>query len=83
MIDALDIAYILIVAKLSFDCHVTAICSSRNAAYVKTLGADEVIDYTTQNVLETLTSTRSSTTEYDLIVDCVGGMELLGSYVRP
>lgn len=48
---------------------------------MKKLGANEVIDYTTQNVLKTLESTASSTQEYDLIVDCVGGMELIGSHV--
>jgi hypothetical protein len=71
------------VAKVAFDCHVTAVCSNKNAEYVKILGADEVIDYTTQDVLQTLTSTRASNQEYDLIVDCVGGTELLDSYVRP
>ena len=69
------------VSKIAFDCHVTAICSNKNADYVKSLGADEVIDYTTENVLQTLVAQRSATREYDLIVDCVGGTELLGSYV--
>jgi NADPH:quinone reductase-like Zn-dependent oxidoreductase len=71
------------VAKAAYDCHVTAICSSRNAEYVKKLGADEVIDYSTQDVLQTLLSKRAPTKESDLIVDCVGGTELLASYVRP
>jgi NADPH:quinone reductase-like Zn-dependent oxidoreductase len=47
---------------------------------VKKLGADEVIDYTVSNVLQTLESTRSKGPEYDLIVDCVGGTDLLTSY---
>lgn len=73
-------SWIVQLAKVAYDCHVTAICSNKNAEYVKSLGADEVIDYTTQDVLQTLTTTRASTQEYDLIIDCVGGTELLGSY---
>lgn len=80
MTDALTLSE---VATVVFDCHVTAICSSKNAEYVKSLGADEVIDYTSQSVLQALATTRSATQEYDLIIDCVGGKELLGSYVHP
>lgn len=68
-------------AKLLYDCHVTAVCSGRNAEYVKNLGADEVIDYTIQPVLQTLVDSRASGTEYDLIVDCVGGTDFIPSYV--
>lgn len=67
-----------IVAKVAYDCHVTAICSSKNAEYVKKLGADEVIDYTTKDVVQTLLAERKGS---DLIVDCVGGTELIGHYV--
>lgn len=74
--------YNFTVARLSFDCHVTAICSAKNAEYVKKLGADEVVDYTTDDVLHKLSSTSKLTQPYDLIVDCVGGTDLLGSYVR-
>jgi NADPH:quinone reductase-like Zn-dependent oxidoreductase len=66
-----------LVAKVAFDCHVTAVCSAKNADYVKKLGADEVIDYTSMDVLQTLQSTRSAGQEYDLIVDCIGGTDLL------
>ncbi|KUJ24550.1 quinone oxidoreductase [Mollisia scopiformis] len=69
-------------AKVSYDCHVTAICSSKNAAFVKDLGADEVIDYTSQNIVSTLEEQLAANGQSDLIVDCVGGTELLDSYER-
>lgn len=68
-------------AKVAYDCHVTAICSSKNVEYVKRLGADEVIDYTSQDTVETLLSRRAAAEASDLIVDCVGGTDLLSSYV--
>jgi len=70
------------VAKVSYDCHVTAICSSKNASFVKELGADEVIDYTSQDIVSVLEDKLASGGQSDLIVDCVGGKELLGSYER-
>jgi NADPH:quinone reductase-like Zn-dependent oxidoreductase len=45
--------------------HVTAVCSGGNAEMVRNLGADHVIDYRTQNVVET-------GTQYDMVVDTVG-----------
>jgi hypothetical protein len=77
-----SVLIIQIVAKAAYDCHVTAICSGKNADFVKSLGADEVIDYTSQHINQTLSCRRTATSEYDLIVDCVGGTELLSSYVR-
>lgn len=68
------------VAKTVFDCHVTAICSKKNIDYVRSLGADLVIDYTTHDVPQTLVRNMQGT-KYDLIVDCVGGTELLSIYV--
>jgi len=44
---------------------VTAVCSGRNAEMVRTLGADHVIDYRTQNVIE-------PNSQYDMVVDTVG-----------
>lgn len=58
------------VAKLIYDCHVTAVCSAKNVEYVKKLGADAVVDYTSQDVVTALASTKE---KYDLVVDCVGG----------
>lgn len=49
--------------------HVTGVCSGRNAALVRALGADEVIDYT----LEDFTR---RTGEYDLVIDMVSSRPL-------
>ncbi|RYP64160.1 hypothetical protein DL771_008896 [Monosporascus sp. 5C6A] len=49
--------------------HVTVTCSTANVAHCKYLGADEVIDYKTQNVLQAL---KDSPYKYDLVVDYVG-----------
>ncbi|KAN0093758.1 GroES-like protein [Hyaloscypha variabilis] len=67
-------------AKTVYQCQVTAICSSKNAELVKSLGADQVIDYTTQDISQALFSNKSLNEKYDLMVDCVGGTELLSSY---
>ncbi|KAI9648816.1 hypothetical protein NHQ30_003457 [Ciborinia camelliae] len=49
--------------------------------YVKSLGADEIIDYTTQPVLQKLLESKNaSSTAFDLLIDCVGGTELIPSY---
>jgi len=48
-----------------FGAHVTAVCSSANIPLVRSLGADEVIDYTTQD----FTDGRPA---YDVIVDVLG-----------
>jgi NADPH:quinone reductase-like Zn-dependent oxidoreductase len=49
----------------SFGAHVTGVCSTRNLEMVRSIGADEVIDYT-QNDFTT------SNQRYDLILECVG-----------
>ncbi|RFU32733.1 hypothetical protein B7463_g3598, partial [Scytalidium lignicola] len=59
---------------------VQSICSTRNVEYVKKLGADEVIDYTNESVIDSLLAKRSGSKEYDLLVDCVGGPELIEIY---
>ncbi|KAJ1307465.1 hypothetical protein OPQ81_001565 [Rhizoctonia solani] len=52
---------------------VIAICSGKNADFVKEHGADEVIDYTTEDV----PSTAISIGPYKVIYDCVGGTQLI------
>jgi NADPH:quinone reductase-like Zn-dependent oxidoreductase len=49
----------------SFGVGVTGVCSTRNIDMVRSIGADEIIDYT-QNDFTT------SNQRYDLILDCVG-----------
>lgn len=48
---------------------VTGVCSTRNTEMVRTIGADHVIDYTTEDYTE-------SGQQYDLIVDMVGNHSL-------
>lgn len=45
--------------------HVTAVCGAANAALVQSLGADEVIDYTTRDFAD-------GTARYDVVLDAVG-----------
>ncbi len=54
--------------------HVTVACSTANVTHCKSLGADEVIDYKTQNVLQAL---KDSPYKYDLVVDYVGNIRNL------
>lgn len=54
-------------------CTVTVTCSGANVQLCKDLGADEVIDYRTTNVVEHL---KRQGTQYDHIVDNVGSSEL-------
>jgi NADPH:quinone reductase-like Zn-dependent oxidoreductase len=49
--------------------NVTGVCSTRNVDMVRSVGADEVIDYTQQNFT-------AGTARYDVILDCIGNHPL-------
>jgi NADPH:quinone reductase-like Zn-dependent oxidoreductase len=53
----------------SFGAEVTGVCSGRNAEMVRSIGADHVIDYKTEDYTE-------NSQQYDLIVDMVGNHSL-------
>ena len=55
----------------SFGANVTGVCSGGSAALVRSLGADQVIDYTKEDFTK-------GAQRYDLILDCVGTQPLLG-----
>jgi NADPH:quinone reductase-like Zn-dependent oxidoreductase len=60
------------IAKI-LGCRVTATCSGANVELCQSLGADEVIDYKTVDVVKHL---QRQGTQYDLLVDNVGSLEL-------
>lgn len=53
----------------AFGAHVTAVCSTRNVDLVRSLGADEVIDYQQQDFAQTRH-------HYDVMLDLVGNRSL-------
>jgi NADPH:quinone reductase-like Zn-dependent oxidoreductase len=53
----------------SFGATVTGICSTKNLDLVRSIGADAVIDYTTEDVTQRLD-------RYDMVFDCVGNRSL-------
>lgn len=53
-------------------CHVIASCSPRNVSFVKSLGADVVLDYTSADVLEQV-ALATSDHGVDCLLDTVGG----------
>jgi len=54
-------------------CRVTTTCSGANVEFCRSLGADEVIDYKTTDMVKHL---QRQGTQYDLLVDNVGSLEL-------
>lgn len=56
----------------SYGAEVTGVCSTRNEEMVRSIGADHVIDYKTENYTE-------SGKQYDLIVDNVGNHSLIAN----
>ncbi|KAI9275926.1 chaperonin 10-like protein [Phascolomyces articulosus] len=58
------------IAKLS-GAEVVGICSGRNANFVRSLGADRIVDYTVDGSIDTLAKEEKGT--FDLILDCIGG----------
>lgn len=53
----------------AFGAHVTGVCSGRNVDLVRSLGADEVLDYTLEDVW-------SGSRRFDLVLDTVGDRPL-------
>lgn len=60
--------FVIQMAKV-LGCHVTTTCSSRNVQLCKDLGADQVVDYSAQDVLGVL---KSQGQVYDHVVDHIG-----------
>jgi NADPH:quinone reductase-like Zn-dependent oxidoreductase len=54
--------------------YVIAVCSKKNKALVESLGADEVIDYTSTSFVEALS--KENDNKLDFVVDLVGGKEI-------
>ncbi|KAI9260705.1 chaperonin 10-like protein [Phascolomyces articulosus] len=63
--------YAIQYAKTIPDTQVIGVCSGKNAKLVRSLGADDVIDYTSKEAMDTLVKDEART--YDMIVDCIGG----------
>jgi NADPH:quinone reductase-like Zn-dependent oxidoreductase len=49
--------------------HVTAVCSTRNVELVRSLGADDVVDYTTADII-------AAARRFDVVLDLVGNRRL-------
>jgi NADPH:quinone reductase-like Zn-dependent oxidoreductase len=60
-----DVGIFAVQIAKAFGAHVTGVCSTRNLALVRSIGADQVIDYTKENFTE-------APQRYDLIIDTLG-----------
>jgi NADPH:quinone reductase-like Zn-dependent oxidoreductase len=65
----------VLLAKHYFGSTVYAVCSGKNAEYVKSLGADYVIDYTIEKFVDAIPklATDAKVPYLDLVLDCAGG----------
>lgn len=64
-------SYAIQIAKvINPENHVVGICSTANIEFVKSLGADQVIDYKDQASYQEFLKT---TDKFDIVFDCVGG----------
>ncbi|KAI9264195.1 chaperonin 10-like protein [Phascolomyces articulosus] len=72
--------YAIQYAKSLADTEVVGICSGKNAELVLGLGADRVVDYTSKQSMDALTSDEEGT--YDLIVDAIGGDDYYNQLVN-
>ena len=61
------VGHIAVQIAKAYGAHVTAICSSRNINFVKSIGADKVIDYNKENI-------HQHKGAYDLIIDINGNL---------
>lgn len=57
--------YAVQIARYAFDARVTGVCSTKNIDLVKSLGAEKVIDYTQEDILQ-------SGQTFDVVFDAVG-----------
>lgn len=68
--------YVVQLAKKRLHFKVIATCSKRNIDFIKEFGADEVIDYTAEDVVQRVKDLRPAE-GFVQIVDCVGGTDFL------
>lgn len=65
---------------------VVATCSGKNVPFVKEIGADDAIDYTSVKDLPKYLSEQYSSANFDVILDCIGNFALYNgcaSYLNP
>jgi reticulon-4-interacting protein 1, mitochondrial len=77
--------YTLQIASKRLQCHIVTTASTRNIGFVKSLGANEVIDYTATSLLKGALQ-HLPDGGYNAIIDLVGGTELiphLNTLLRP